>query len=96
MPPGIIADINSVSARQRDSIRTAHAGALICIKARVRESSAVRRDDRSGRRVMMPASPPAHCCISISLTHRFFFLERLCGRPLQSPLVDTLEHFGEM
>jgi hypothetical protein len=92
MPPGIIADINSVSARQRDSIRTAHAGALICIKARVRGSSAVRWDDRSERRLTMPASPPANFCISIPLTHRVLFF----GAALRPPLESTLEHFGEM
>jgi hypothetical protein len=91
MPPGIFADINSVSARQRDSIGSRQAGALTCIKARVRELSAVRRD-RSERRLMMPASRPANCCISILFTHRVLFF----GATLRPPLEDTLEHFGEM
>jgi hypothetical protein len=92
MPPGIIADINSVSARQRDKIGSAQACALICIKARVRGSSAVRWDDRSERHLMMPASPPANFCISIPFTHRVLFV----GAALRPPLADTLEHFWEM
>jgi hypothetical protein len=67
MPPGIIADINSVSARQRDRFWSAHACALNFVEARdlaansvLRGLSAVRPTSRSVRPITTQASPSAN------------------------------------
>jgi hypothetical protein len=98
MPPGIIADINSFSTRQRDRFWGAHAGALICVKAcdqaadfMLCASGAVRPPDRGVRPMAILAIPPAISSISTPPNASCSSMEQFCKPPFGT----TLEHFLE-
>jgi hypothetical protein len=83
MPPGTIADINSFSARQRDTFWSARVCALIRIKACDRATDFVLRGLGAGRpasrrtRLMaVLAGPQASSCISTPVAYRVLFVER--------------------
>jgi hypothetical protein len=99
MPPGIIADINSVSARQRQSLRRQHGRAAVGERAfdpmmRARTMSAHAAVLASFSANSSISSPHRAACSSASSSFcGFVRIAFFLGAPLQPPLVGTLEHF---